>query len=202
MGLTIGVVVTAIVFIGIFDYIQRTKNPPLMIFPEGRSTGPQEAPLQIIEFIDFQCPECRLGSLLLKEYQDKYPDTIRLGIKYYPLGELNSSVSAVYAECAARQGKFWPMHDQLINQQNQWRTLVNIKPYLDQLAEKAELDPSALMACINDRKVHAAVLSDQMLGEANFVHSSPTYFVNKKMIVGADSLQKFLEDFLEKTENF
>ncbi len=77
-----------------------------------RTKGSPKAPIQIIEYIDFQCPACAKGAIYLKQCFEKYPKKLHIEMRYYPLGmHPHAFQSALYAHCASAQGKFWPYHD-------------------------------------------------------------------------------------------
>lgn len=192
------IIVLCFVIVGIADFISRSKSSPLTKFDSARSKGDQDAPLRILEFVDFQCPECARGSKLIRSYMESHPKSIFLVVKYYPLGELNSMVSALYGECAAQQGQFWQMHDGLFDRQGQWRTSHEVETLLNGIAQTAHLDSDKLQRCLKDDKAQSVVLAERMLGESHFVKSTPTYFVNDEMVVGVEALNQQLETFFNK----
>lgn len=104
-------------------------------------------------------------------------------------------ISAYYGECAARQEKFWPMHDQLFELQDQWRKLRTVKPFLNSIAGGIPLDMNELEICLDQSNVHSVVSGERMLGESHFVKSTPTYFINDEIVVGVEEMSKSLEAF-------
>jgi protein-disulfide isomerase len=175
------------------DLYLRQRRSPMNYFDPARTKGAENARLKIVEFADFQCHECSRGHALLKTYLEKYPQDIRLTMKYFPLGKLNSTVSAVHASCAAKQNKFWDYIDVLFSQQSQWQNLMDVRPYFLSLARRFELNEEAFTACVQDVSVASSVQAEKFVGESNAVRSTPTYFINKEMVVGVQSLQKYLE---------
>ena len=196
--LTAFIVVAVVAAVIAIDMMQGKSQDGLANFVPERTKGAEGAPVGIVEFLDFQCSHCRDGSLLLKELMAQHPGSIRISLKYYPLGQLNSSMSAYYAECAAQQGKFWDMHDKLFAAQDEWRTLLRIKPFFNELAAGIGLDQAVLDKCVESGKTKKTVERDKALGEAYSVRSTPTYFVNDKMIVGIHSLKKELDELMNK----
>jgi len=190
---TIIVVVCILIVIG-FDFFQRNQSSPLLTFDPQRAKGSAEASVKIIEFADFQCSECARGSRVINDYMRRFPTDIHLAMKYYPLGELNSTISAVYAQCAARQDKFWAYHDILFEKQSQWRTLLRVKKELTAMAQEVSVDVAKLETCVERKDVAATVESERVLGESNFVRSTPTYFINEEMFVGVGALQQYLKE--------
>ena len=200
-SLTVWVIVLAIAAVGLIDYIQRSQNSPLTKIVSPRSKGNLQAPLKIIEFADLQCHECAKGYQLLKDYMAQHPEDIFLTMKFYPLGELNSTRSALYAECAARQNKFWEFADDLFANQADWRLLLDAYSYFDSVARKIHLNMDELNACVKREDVGNLILSEKAVGESNFVKATPTFFIDKKMIVGAEELKKFLDNYFKSKES-
>jgi len=194
---TVVILLVVAAVIGI-DVKQRNNRPALANFVPQRTKGEANAPIKIVEFVDFQCSHCKDGMKKLKELMAAHPKDILLTLKYYPLGQLNSSMSAYYAECAGHQGKFWEMADRLFETQDEWRTLLKIKPSFDKLASEVGLDPQKMAECVESKSVKKIVSSDLAIGEANQVRSTPTYFINGEMTVGVFSMEKAVADILGK----
>jgi len=195
---TTTLIVIGIVLIGVADYYHRSQNSPLTNFVPERTKGNPDAPLKILEFIDLQCPQCARGSSVLKEYMAQYPDGIYLSIKFFPLGELNSTISALYGECAAQQNKFWEFHDLAFEQQSRWRSELRIRRYFNNFVKEINLDGDQLSTCVESKDAQKKILAEKTLGESHFVRSTPTYFINEEMVVGAYELDKFLKEFFEE----
>ena len=163
-----------------------------------RSKGALHAPVRIVEFIDFQCPACAQGAVYLKKFMEEHPGTVRLEMKYFPLsGHQHSFMSSRYAECAARQKKFWSFHDILIERQDQWKGMVNAMSAFDQMAGELGLDRQRLDQCLHDEKTEQIIQKDKEEGTSLGIQSTPTYFVNGKMVVGMKSLAVELEALLK-----
>jgi protein-disulfide isomerase len=197
---TIIIIIACGVAFAAVDYFRNSNKSPISKFVPERSKGNPDAPLRILEFADFQCSHCSEGSVLLREYMEKYPQSIYLGMKYYPLGQLNSMVSALYAECAARQNKFWEYHDIIFKRQSQWRTLRSVKPVLKIMAKEANLNLAELDMCVEKDDVRSIVAAEKLMGESLRIQSTPTYFVNEEMVVGKNALRKYLEEYFIDNE--
>jgi len=166
---------------------------------EARSKGNRQAPIQIVEHIDFQCPACAYGAKLLKEFMQKNPDQVFLQLHHFPLAMHKHAITAsIYAECAARQKKFWEFHDLLIENQDQWKSMEDARPAFQSFAEQVGLKSNALNKCIADPATEAAILQERTLGTERGIKSTPTYFVNGEMTVGATSLMKILNQASNK----
>ncbi|MFB6350603.1 MAG: DsbA family protein, partial [Bradymonadaceae bacterium] len=86
--------------------------------------GPDNAPVTIVEFSDFQCPFCNKGYKRIEKIKENYPEDVRVVFKHYPLPFHKQAKPAARAAMAAReQGDkyFWKMHDKLFENQKQWK---------------------------------------------------------------------------------
>ncbi|MCA9401719.1 MAG: thioredoxin domain-containing protein [Candidatus Omnitrophica bacterium] len=196
--LAIVIISASLLCLGVGDYIYRHFHSPIVSFTPQRTSGDPGAVLQIVEFVDYTCINCVKGHKILKKYLQEYPKAINVTVKYFPLGELNSMISALHAECAAQQDKFWPMHDMLFERQFHWRTLVEVEPYLTALAKKISLDIDQLKGCLEDPAARSTLIQEKTLGESYFVQMTPTYFINRKMVVGSEELEDYLHGFFEQ----
>lgn len=165
----------------------------------GRIKGDSDAPIKIVEFIDFQCSACAKGAAYLKEKMEDYPGVIRVEVKYYPLQmHKHGFLSSQYAECASRQGEFWPYQDLLLARQSNWSRLMSAKPAFDKMAEEVSLDRAELDACLGDESVDEIINENKEEGRAKGVKSTPSYFINGEMIVGKKSLDAKINELLEE----
>ena len=84
--------------------------------------GNPDAPITIVEYEDFQCPACPGFSLGIKQVVDQYPESMRVVFRHLPLASIHDKayISAMAAEAAGAQGKFWEMHDLLYQNQSEW----------------------------------------------------------------------------------
>jgi protein-disulfide isomerase len=195
-------VIIFIVCIAIVYGIKAVIGPSVMGFStqaNSKIKGHKDAPVKITEFVDFQCPACAMGAKYLEEQIQSHPEFILLQIKHYPLEmHLHGLLSAQYAECANQQGKFWPFHDLLFSRQGNWTRLVNATQAFDQMAHEVGLNMEDLNACLKDEKVTEIIARNKTEGAARGVRSTPSYFVNGKLVVGKQSLEAEIKKYLEK----
>ena len=164
--------------------------------------GDVSAPIQITEFVDFQCHSCAHGSKDLKKLMEEHPGRIRVEVKYFPLKMHKHGVlSARYAECASRQEKFWPFHDNLFEQQKNWMKLIDAKSAFEFIAKDTGLDLKELAVCLEDETIDDVIQKNKKEGEALGVKSTPTYFINGKMVVGAKLLKVELNKLIGEVKN-
>jgi len=178
------------------------KESLISAFQKGisaRAKGQLNAPIQIIEYIDFQCPACARGSKFLKKCFQKYSDKFYLEVKNYPLAmHPHSFLSARYAQCAAKQKKFWPFHDLIIDRQDQWKNLANAVPAFQKIAQDSQMDIKNLEVCLQDKKIEETIVAEKEDGASRGVQSTPTYFINGKIVVGYKLLEEELVNLFKQ----
>jgi len=164
---------------------------------KARARGNPQARVKIVEFIDFQCPACANGVKILGTYFDQHPKDVYLQVKYFPLTNMHrhAMVSALYSECAARQGKFWALDDLMIPQQTQWAQLISAEPVFKNMAQEAGMDIQKLNACLSSEDARRVINDEKSLGQSLGISSTPTYFINNKMVVGTQSLEEELKTY-------
>ena len=164
--------------------------PPRLAVEAGDNPahGPADAPVTIIEFSDFQCPYCSRAVATIKKLEESYPGKIRVVYRDFPLTSIHPQAAraAEAAACANEQGKFWAMHDSLFGQQDKLQ-----EADLKQRAVDLGLDTAAFNRCLESGRETAQWQKDQAEGERYGVQSTPAFFVNGRMIVGAQPYEAF-----------
>ncbi len=171
------------------------------------SLGFKDAPLTIIEFIDYQCPFCkRFAEQTLPQIKLNYIDTqkVKIVFKDFPLNfHENANITAQAARCANIQGKFLQMHDLLFSTQPEWSNLSKdkIQDYLVNLASKISLNKNQFKKCLNDEKIKNLILEDLREGQENFkVSGTPSFLINNQGLSGAlpyEEFQKIIDNHLK-----
>jgi protein-disulfide isomerase len=151
--------------------------------------GPANAPITIVEFSDFQCPFCRATEPTLKELRSPYGDKIRLFYMDYPLPMHAHALDAARAaRCAGEQGKFWPFHDALFADQQK------LAPAdLKATAQSLGLDTGKFNGCLDQSKYTEQVNQDEARGKQVGINGTPGFFVNGRLISGAQKVDVFEE---------
>jgi protein-disulfide isomerase len=155
--------------------------------------GPDNAPVTIIEFSDFQCPFCQRSVSVLRELRRIYGDMIRVVYRDFP-GQNHPQAlpAAEAAQCAHEEGKFWNYHDLLFNRQTSdksWNFLA--------LADELHLQAEAFRGCLNSGRFRAEILKDFQDGLRLGITSTPTFFINGRPLIGAQPIGAF-QDLIEK----
>ena len=156
------------------------------------SIGDENAPITIVEFSDFQCPFCNRGAEVINQIKDKYVESgvVRIVFRDFPLGfHPEAKPSAIAAECANDQGKFWEYHDLLFENQAD----LSADMYLT-WAEDLELDMDTFKECLVDEENAAEVDADLAAGQEYGVSGTPAFFINGKLISGAQPFSVFEQE--------
>jgi protein-disulfide isomerase len=164
---------------------------------KGATKGNPNAPVEIIEFSDFECPFCQRAHATVAQVLSTYGDRIRFVYRHYPLpNHPNAKPAAEAAECANEQGKFWPYHDRLFENT---RKLSDAD--LRQHAAAVGIDPGRFSACLDSHKYRAQVEADARAGEEAGVNGTPAFFINGRMLSGAQPFEAFkrlIDDELQR----
>ena len=143
--------------------------------------GPDRAPVTLVEYGDFECPYCGQAESVIRELLADGGD-LRYVWRHLPLSDVHphARMAAEAAEAAARQGKFWPMHDQLLDHQGQL-TATDLIGYAGDIGLNTERFIRDLRAHAGDARVSEDIDSADLSG----VSGTPTFFVNGKRHHGA-----------------
>jgi protein-disulfide isomerase len=137
--------------------------------------GSPQAPVQLIEFSDFECPFCGSFHKTLKTLRDRYPDQVSLEYVHFPLPMHRFAIPAArVAECAGEQGRFEAMHDQLFDGQDSF----GLKPWSDYATAAGVLDLTAFDACIKKLDPIPRIEQGKELGKKLDVQGTPTLIIN------------------------
>jgi len=170
--------------------------------------GQENAPITMIEFSDFQCPLCK------KFFDETYPtifkDYISTGkvkyvMKHFPLSiHPQAPAAALASECALEQGKFWEMHDQLFQTQENWSGNPAHLETFKQIATQLKLDQNKFANCLDNKTHQSNIDKDYQEGLQLNVNGTPTFYINNQTIIGAQDSKVFLEalekELAEKTK--
>lgn len=151
------------------------------------SIGPADAPVEIIEFSDFQCPYCARAEPTVKQVIEEYGDQVRLVYRDFPLSiHSNAQKAAEAGECAYDQGMFWEMHDKMFENQGSLGT-ASLKGY----AEELGMDTAEFNDCLDSGKHEDEVKEDFADGVDAGVTGTPAFFINGIKLSGAQPFSSF-----------
>jgi len=149
--------------------------------------GPADAPITLVEFADFQCPYCRRAHPVVSRVLMEYKDEIRYVFRDYPLGFHKRAVPAsVAAYCANEQDKYWDYYESL---------KVMVGDLSDTDLRKRATDMGLNMedfgACMASGRYEPQVNAGFEDGQALGVTGTPTFFINGRMLIGAQPYEAF-----------
>jgi protein-disulfide isomerase len=137
--------------------------------------GPPQAPVQLIEFADFECPFCASFHRSLRALREKYPTQVAILFIHYPLpGHRFAEPAARVADCAAEQDRFEAMHDRLFEHQHE----LGLRPWSEFAREAGIPDLSSFETCVASREPVKKIEDGRRLAEQLDVNGTPTVIIN------------------------
>jgi protein-disulfide isomerase len=146
------------------------------VSPGDHAIGPANARVTVVEYGDFECPNCKQAAPAVKLLLDRFARRIRFVYRHFPLEEVHphALLAAQAAESAGAQGRFWQMHDLLFDNQ------AHLKPnQLRGYAERLQLDMARYTADMKDQVYLQRVREHLQSGRDSGVRHTPTFFVNR-----------------------
>jgi protein-disulfide isomerase len=171
------------------------EPPRQKVAANGPAKGSANAPIEMIEFSDFQCPFCLRADPTVQQVLKNYGDRIHFVYRHYPLpNHPNARPAAEAAACANEQGKFWPYHDRLFANPTKL-SAADLKQHAADLG----LNAAQFNGCVDSHKFKSEVDADVRDGEQAGVNGTPAFFINGRAISGAqpyDVFKKIIDEEL------
>ena len=155
--------------------------------------GSANAPVEVVEWADFQCPFCgKFHSEVEEQLIQEYVDTGKVKFAYRDFAFLGdeSKFSANAARCANDQGKFWQYHDKLFSKggpNGAGLSLLNLKKYASEIG----LNTTQFDVCLDGGGKARVIGEDMEVGERVGITGTPTFFINGKKYIGSMPYNKF-----------
>jgi protein-disulfide isomerase len=149
--------------------------------------GPASAHVVVVEYGDFECPNCQQAFSGVKIMLKHFEHRIRFAYRHFPLAEVHphAALAAEAAEAAGAQGKFWPMHDLLFEHPSQLK-LKDLRRH----AERLELDLVRFDFEMGDQVYRQRVNEHVEGGKKSGVHATPTFFLDGRAIDASFGLER------------
>ena len=160
--------------------------------------GSPDAKVLMIEFGDYQCPSCRMfwkdiEPRLKKDYIDT--GKVKLVFRDFPLMQSHPEalLAAMAVNCAGEQGKYWQYHDKVFREQyNKGDDVIRLKAAdLKKWAKDVGVDQPKFDQCLDSEKLKEEVLKDKADGDAAGVQGTPTFFINGRVMGGAQTYPEY-----------
>jgi protein-disulfide isomerase len=151
--------------------------------------GPEDAPVTLVEYGDFQCPYCARAHPMVQELLRRRTNLMRFAYRHFPLINVHpyAEPAAEAAEAAGARGRFWPVHDWLFANQDRLSPVTLIAALVGM-----GLDGQAIAAEIQDHKFLGKVQSDFVGGIRSGVRGTPTFFINGMRYEGGHSVPELV----------
>jgi len=186
-----------------------TTLPPVK--SEGYVLGSPTAKVEVVEFGDFECPQCgRFATLTEPDVRSRLINTGIIRYRYidYPLPMHGNTWNASRAAaCADEQGKFWEMHDAIYANQDRWDTQATNKPdkLLKQIGGQiAGIKADQFNQCVDTKKTQAKIQAHLKIAEARQVSATPSFIFGDKQFAGFlsyDQFKQFVDQAVAKGGN-
>lgn len=165
------------------------KAPTIEVSTGGRPVlGPATAPVTIIEFSDYECPFCKRAEPAMEQVLSTYKDKVKFVYRHYPLPfHQHAKPASEAALCANLQGKFWEYHKKV------FASASLAEETLKQIAKDVGLDAAKFDTCMKNHETAKEIEKDLEEGQSVGVNGTPAFFINGRMLSGAQPFEKFKE---------
>ena len=200
----------AIVGAGALAWVaSRPKAGPVAVDPnlpplkgEGYLMGNPSAPVEVLEFADFECPACsQFATLTEPDIRQRLIATGRVKFRFmdFPLQmHRNTWQAHLAAACANEQGKFWEMHDMLFQRQDEWNgeATRNPKSNFKGYAGAIGVNTGQWEQCYDDQKYMRQIQANAAEGAKRNVGGTPTFLIGNKLHsnMGYDEFKKLVDE--------
>ncbi|MCK4918817.1 MAG: thioredoxin domain-containing protein [Candidatus Pacebacteria bacterium] len=143
--------------------------------------GPENAPITMVEYGDYECPACRNSYGMVKEVINEYQDQIKLIYRHYPLQfHKDAQGASIASECAGEQGKFWEMHEKLYTGKRGLKEK-GLKIY----AKEVGVDEEKFNECFAGNGYFDKINKQKEQGEKDAINGTPAFFINGKQVINS-----------------
>jgi protein-disulfide isomerase len=178
------------------------------------SYGPKDAPIQIVEFADFECPACRYLFSALEPLKREYEGGYRFTFKNYPLDDAcnpgiklhrHACRAALFARCAGEQGRFWNAAEAMFETPLLESSIdtSQLDGALLELAERdLHLDRAGMAECLNSARQMDVIRREILDGNRVNLTGTPSLWINGRQVLSPkpENLRKIFDFILKKSE--
>ncbi len=144
--------------------------------------GPDDAPVTLVEYGDFECPYCGQAEPVIRELLSEFGDDLRYVWRHLPLNDVHpiAQLAAEASEAAAAQGRFWEIYEALLGRRG------DLSPQeISRIAHELDLDSDRFWDEIRRHEYAPRVANDVMSADASGVSGTPSFFINGRRYQGA-----------------
>ncbi|NDJ77895.1 MAG: thioredoxin domain-containing protein [Chloroflexi bacterium] len=170
-----------------------TRMPVAMTLDDDAYLGPDDAPVVIVEFSDFQCGFCgRWYFEVLPQILEAYPNEVKFIYRDFPIFGEPSLTAAMATECAEEQGAFWEMHDAIFEYLASPDSGGLNNDAMVSLADDLDLDTDSLATCLDSRRYEDEILADYQTALTYGFEGTPGFVINGQVYpFGAQPFETF-----------
>ena len=152
--------------------------------------GPEDAPVTLVEYGDFQCPYCRAAHFYLQNVLATMGNDMSFVFRHMPLTQVHpmAQLAAEAAEAAGAQGKFWPMHDLIYENQDRLSPAL-----LTRLGQRLGLDMQRFTDDVASHRFLPKVKEDFMSAVRSGAAGTPSFFINGELYEGSFDDEALIE---------
>ncbi len=165
--------------------------------------GDSNAPVQVIEFADFECPGCGYYATVTgPDVTRLLVETGEIAFRFFDLPlDIHPNALAAHnaAHCANEQGRFWEMHDVIFRGQHEWNAQATRRPkkVLEGYASAVGLDVAKWSACYDSERMLPQILANRTEAERLRINTTPSFIIGNRLVPGNVSYDQFRAYVLE-----
>ena len=190
-----------------------TLDPAVLanVAAQGILKGDSSAPVQVMEFADFECPGCGyFAAVTGPDVMKRLVETGEIAFRFFdlPLVEIHANSVAAHnaAHCANEQGKFWEMHDRIFAGQNEWnsqaaRSASKVKRVLKGYVGPLGMDVGAWEECYDSERMLPVIAANRNEAGRLRISATPTFVIGNRVVPGPISYDQFRAYVLEAKVN-
>ncbi len=182
-GTSVGVVQPKSAQVGsprVFEFADANLDPLLQLVPDDHLSGDVQAPVVLIEYLDFQCPACRAYHPLVQQLKQDFAGELLVVSRHFPLTQVHPKAieAGIAAEAAGRQGQFDAMGDLLFQNQDEWKAAENSQALFVSYAGQLGLDTTQFVSDLADPALAARVQRDLDATVSLGLSATPSFFLD------------------------
>jgi len=156
--------------------------------------GNENSKVTLVEYVDFQCEACYAYYPTVKSVKEKYREKVKFQVRHFPISTSHqyAKIAAGYAEAAARQGKFWEMHNKIFEGQKVWERASNPERMFEKYSSDLKLDLSKLNSDRSSSSIKSTINADLKSARDIKAEGTPTFVLNGKRI---DKIENSVDAF-------
>lgn len=167
--------------------------------------GKSDAKVTVIEYVDFQCSACKAFEPVVTAVEAKYSDRVKFVYRYFPLVQIhqNAMISAIAAEAAGKQNKFWEMKTVLFEKQEEWGSALDAEAKMLGYAAAIGIDVAKMKADMADQATIDRVTRDLKEATSIGLTGTPSFIINGQRVdtsklAGVEAFSAYLDAELAK----